>query len=268
MAARFFARQTRKEALTAAQWEEPILKHKFEGHEQAVRNFVFLHDDVHIVSSSPDGTMRKWNCETGLVVGEPWKSEGGSIFALALSPDGKKIACGRVDGSVQRWTTNGEMIEGVWTDHSNWVQSLSWSPSGNQIASGSHDGTILIRGAESGKVELVGPIKTTQDYVRALAYSPSGERIASGGDETICVWDTKTGKLVVGPIKDLGNTVSSVVWSSDSTKLYSASDNFARVFNSTSGALLHRFKHNDLLYSVALSPKHNVLACVGEQGIA
>ena len=112
-------------------------------------------------------------------------------------------------------------------------------------------------------------IKKGQDCVYSLAYSPSGDRIASGGsNHMICIWDSNTGELLVGPIKDLGNTVTSVVWSSDSSKLYSASDKFARVFDSVSGTQLHRFEHNHYLYSVALSPKHNVLACVGYNGVA
>ncbi|KAG1818695.1 WD40-repeat-containing domain protein [Suillus subaureus] len=267
MAARFFARRTRKEASTAAQWEKSILKHKFEGHNDAIWGFVFLHDNIHIVSGSLDGTMRKWNCDTGLVVGEPWKSKAGGIYALALLPDGKIIACGREDGSVQLWNTDiRKMIRWVWTGHSRAVRSLSWSPNGRQLASGSDDGTILIRNAESGEVE-VGPIDANQGGVWSLAYSPSGERIASGRrDCTICIWDTKV--LVVGPIKDLELDVTSLMWSSDSTKLYSASDRFARVFDSETGELLHRFEHDHVLWSIALSPKHNVLACVGFQGAA
>ena len=258
------------EASTPAQPERPPPKHIFEGHEHWISSFVFLHDNVHIVSGSEDGTMRKWDYETGLLVGEPWKGEGGPIYALALSPDGKTIACGREDGSVQMWNTDGEMSEGIWMGHSQRVQSVSWSPSGGHIASGSDDGTILIRTAENGEVE-VRPIETEQDWVCSLAYSPSGDRIASGGrNQTICirVWDSNTGELLVGPIKDLGQSVTSVVWSSDSSKLYSASDQFARVFDSVSGTQLHRFAHNSWLYSVALSPKHNVLACVGVGGTA
>ncbi|KAG1849188.1 WD40-repeat-containing domain protein [Suillus subalutaceus] len=260
------AKPTLEEASIPVQSRRPTPKHNFEGHEKEIWGFVFLHDNVHIVSGSVDGTMHKWNCDTGLTVGEPWKGEGGGIYPLALSPDGKIIACGREDGSVQRWTTDGEMMEGIWTGQSKAVWSFSWSPSGSHIASGSEDGTILIRRAESGKV-VVGPIKTKQEGVEALAYSPSGDRIASGGFNTICVWDTKTGQPVVGPIS-LGLSVTSLVWSSDSTKLYSASDKFARVFDSKSGKLLHRFKHDHVLYSIALSPKHNVLACVGHQGVA
>ncbi|KAG1803216.1 WD40-repeat-containing domain protein [Suillus variegatus] len=158
-----------------------------------------------------DGTMRKWDCDTGLLVGQPWTGKGGCIHALALSPDGKTIACGRMDGSVQRWDTDsGKMIEDVWTGHSREVRSLSWSPSGDHIASGSRDGTILIRKLDSGQTEM-DPIKTGQRWVNVLVYSPSGDKIASGGlNETICIWDTKTGELVLGPIEEQGASVTSL----------------------------------------------------------
>lgn len=255
-----------EEASTPAQSQGPILKHKFEGHKEAIRAFVFLHDDVHMVSGSEDGTMCKWSCDTGLVIGEPWKGEGGGIYALALTPDGRIIGCGREDGSIQLWNTNGKMISGVWTGrHRGLVRTLSWSPNGNQLASGSDDGTILIREREIRNMS----IKTDQiGGVQVLAYSPSGERIASGGYNTICIWNAETAKLVVGPIRTPGAYVTSLVWSSDSTKFYFASDGFARVFDGKSGKLLHRFEHNRVLWSVALSPKHNVLACVGNNSIA
>ena len=256
------------EASTPAQPERPPPKHIFEGHEGWMWSFVFLHDNVHIVSGSEDGTMRKWDCETGLFVGEPWKGEGGPIYVLALSPDGKMIACGRRDGSLQRWNIDGEMREDVWKGHSDYVVSVSWAPNGGHIASGSNDGTVLIRKAENGEVE-VGPIETGQEWVYSLAYSPSGDRIASGGkNKTICIWDSNTGKLLLSPIKDLRVSVESIVWSSDSSKLYSASDEFARVFDSVSGTELHRFEHYGWLSSVALSPTNNVLACVGNYGVA
>lgn len=269
MAARSIAKQTSEElpsTLMQAKGLSP--KHNFEGHARAIRDFVFLHDNIHIVTGSEDGTMRKWNYDTGLLVGKPWCGEGGSIYTLALSPDGNTIACGRADGSVQRWDTGGKMVlEGARRGHSDWVRSLSWSPSGGHIASGSDDGTILIRSATNGLVDFT-PIETKQYRVCALAYSPSGNRIASGGwNMTICIWDSRTGELALGLIQGLGYEVTSVVWSSDSTKLYSASDKLARVFDSTSGELLHCFQHDDILYSIALSPTYNVLVCVGNQGI-
>ncbi|KAG2048296.1 WD40 repeat-like protein, partial [Suillus hirtellus] len=204
-------------------------------HNEIVLYLVFLHDNVHIVSYSDSGTMCKWNCNTGLLVGEPWGDKGedegederGEIIALVISPDGKTIVCGRYDGSVERWDTDGNMIEDEWADHDGGrVKSLSWSPSGDYIASGTDKGMVLIHKAESGEIE-VGPIETKHDQVGSLAYSPSGNKIASGGWESICIFDTKTGQLIIGPVG-----------------------------------------HDHDLDSIALSPKYNVLACVGDQGIA
>ena len=131
------------------------------------------------MSGSDDGTMCKRDCETGLLVGEPWKVEG-RVCSLALSPDGEMIACGRRDGSVQRWDTNGQKLKGIWTRHSNAIWSLSWSPSGHHLASGSSDGTIVIRKAESGEVE-VGPINANrQGWVRSIAYISKLEIVPQG----------------------------------------------------------------------------------------
>jgi len=169
MAAALFARRIRSRVLPTAISTKTSPKHEFVGHQGDVRSFVFLQDNVHFVSGSRDGTLCKWDCETGLLVGEPWKV-GNPVYALALSPDGRTIACGKRDGSVQRWDTNGQMMEGIWTGHSSWVQVLSWSPSGRHLASGSSDGTILIRKAGSGEVE-VGPINANQGWVESVAYS-------------------------------------------------------------------------------------------------
>jgi WD40 repeat protein len=121
----------------------------------------------------------------------------------------------------------------------------------------------LIRKSDNGEVE-VGPTETNQCLVNSVAYSSSGDRIASGGESTIRTWDSKTGEPLVSPVEDLRGSVSSImiVWSSDGSKLYS-SDNFARVFDSVSGTQLHRFENDKPLDCVALSSKHNVLACVG-----
>jgi len=145
-------------------------KHEFMGHQDW--SFIFLHDNIHLVSGSSDSTMRKWDCETGLLVGEPWRV-GNAVHGLALSPDGKTIACGRGDGTVQRWDTNGQRMEGIWAGHSDWVLSLSWSPSGCHLASGSLDGTLFIRKGESGQVE-VGPIETNQGCVKCCIFPFGG----------------------------------------------------------------------------------------------
>jgi WD40 repeat protein len=113
MADDYSAKPTVKKASPPTKSKKPSPKHKFEGHKHVIWSFVFLHDNKHIVSGSWDGTMRKWDCETGLLIGEPWEGEGGSILVLALSPNGNIVACGRDDGRVQQWNTDGKTIKGV-----------------------------------------------------------------------------------------------------------------------------------------------------------
>jgi len=130
MAVEYSAKPTIKKASPPTQSKKPSPKYKFEGHKNPIRSFVFLHDNKHIVSGSQDGTMRKWDCETGLLVGgpwegKPWEGKGGEIWALALSPNGNIIACGRKDGTVQQWNTDGKMTKSVWMGHSKSVRSVS-----------------------------------------------------------------------------------------------------------------------------------------------
>lgn len=56
------------------------------------------------MSCSYDGSIRIWDLESGTQVGEAWRDEkGGAVLAIALSPDGQKIASGNWDGAVRLW---------------------------------------------------------------------------------------------------------------------------------------------------------------------
>ncbi|OAX33843.1 hypothetical protein K503DRAFT_804060 [Rhizopogon vinicolor AM-OR11-026] len=43
------------------QFKRPTAKYKLEGHDKVIWSFVFLYDNVHVVSGLWDGTMHKWN---------------------------------------------------------------------------------------------------------------------------------------------------------------------------------------------------------------
>lgn len=71
------------------QSKQPGSKYEFEGHENIVWDFVFLHDNIHVVSGSADGTMRK---STWLVC-----TDSGSCV-LELSTAGSELKDCRVLG--------------------------------------------------------------------------------------------------------------------------------------------------------------------------
>ena len=110
-----------------------------------------------------------------------------SINTVAWSPDGKRIASGSDDHTVQVWdAANGGHVF-TYRGHTDHVVTAAWSPDGKRIASGSNDGTAQVWDAADGGHVFIyrghsGPVWT-------VAWSSSGKRIASGSaDKTVQVW--------------------------------------------------------------------------------
>src|SRR5712692_5360326 len=111
----------------------------------------------------------------------------GTINSIAISPDGKLLACGSGDNTVKLWDLlTGQELRTL-TGHSSTVYSLVISPDGQLLASGSYDSTIKVWDLRTGQElrTLIGH----SNYVYSLAISPDGQLLASGGtDKTIKLW--------------------------------------------------------------------------------
>ena len=66
------------------------------------------------------------------------------VSALAWSPDGKRIASGSTDKTVQVWDAASGNHAYVYQKHTGTVFVVEWSPDGSYIASGSADKTVQI----------------------------------------------------------------------------------------------------------------------------
>ncbi|HZC06287.1 MAG TPA: hypothetical protein VE338_11680, partial [Ktedonobacterales bacterium] len=62
-----------------------------------------------------------------------------TVFAVAWSPDGTRIASGGNDNTVQVWNVKTGHTQVNYTGHIGTVYAVAWSPDGARIASGSDD---------------------------------------------------------------------------------------------------------------------------------
>jgi len=187
------------------------------------------------------------------------------VYAIAWSPDGKRIASASNDGTVHVWDAATGHRFFRYHGHRGSVNAVAWSPNGSYIASASSDTTVQIWDAlqtGEGSASLY-TYSGHSGNMRALAWSADNTRIASGGDDkTVQVWDAKDGTHHFSYVGHV-NQIWSVAWSPDNTRIASASvDRTAQVWsaiqsqpNVTAQHAMAIYKnHTNDVKSVAWSP--------------
>jgi len=187
------------------------------------------------------------------------------VYAIAWSPDGKRIASASNDGTVHVWDAATGHRFFRYHGHRGSVNAVAWSPNGSYIASASSDTTVQIWDAlqtGEGSASLY-TYSGHSGNMRTLAWSADNTRIASGGDDkTVQVWDAKDGTHHFSYVGHV-NQIWSVAWSPDNTRIASASvDRTAQVWsaiqsqpNVTAQHAIAIYKnHTNDVKSVAWSP--------------
>lgn len=113
---------------------------------------------------------------------------GGGPRSIALSPDGREIACGNADGTISFVVIATGWVARRFEGHKDQVRNLAYHPTRRRLASASDDRTARLWDLDTGEaVELRGHA----DEVYCVAFSPDGQVLATGSeDTTIALWDT------------------------------------------------------------------------------
>jgi WD40 repeat protein len=130
-----------------------------------------------------------WDALTSRKPVELGKPSDGA-FALALTPDGRRLAAGSFFRSrpVCIWEVVSGSEMGSVAGHDSVTLALAVSPDSRVIATGSDEGTVGLWDLATGK-ELR-KLKGHQGPVLAIAFSADGRRLISGSqDTTTLIWD-------------------------------------------------------------------------------
>ena len=138
-----------------------------------------------------------------------------SVLALAVSPDGQKLAAGGCDRLARVWDVSGgaakaKLIATI-DSHTDWVSGVAFSPDGEKLATASRDKTAKI--FDLAIQESVATFPGHNQSVAAVAFTPDGKRCASvGADRKLHFWpisgDPKQAQALRGHGGDISHLVA------------------------------------------------------------
>ena len=188
--------------------------------------------DASIIATAHENSIYVWDTFTGNAFAM-LDEHPDSINAIALSPDGTKLATAGGDWVVRLWEVGtGKYINSL-TGHPSAVNAVAFSPDGKILASAGS--TLRLWDADTG--ESLHTDSRDLGSIDLLVFSPDGKILATGGgwDHTVHLWDVDTGTLRTG-LKGHTDKIRDMAFSPDSTRLITASrDRTMRLWNVNTG---------------------------------
>ena len=134
-----------------------------------------------------DGSILAWDANTGLEQPPFPPRSVGYINDLAFSPDGKWLATGGVDSSINIWDFAQRTVVMQLVGHRGSVNSLAYSMDGHVLVSAGDDGTIRLWNLTSG--ECLGLLRDPLNRnVQCVALAPDGKTILSSCGGELRFW--------------------------------------------------------------------------------
>ena len=190
----------------------------------------------------------------------------GTVYAVAWSPDRRRIASGGHDRTVQIWDATTGINIFTYRGHTGDVTAVAWSPNGQYIASAGLDKTVQVWETSSGHKLLT--YDGHSGMVYAITWSPDGKYIAStsggGTDNNVRTWDAVTGRNIFS-YSGHAYWARTVAWSPDGRYLASGSWREVEVWDIDKQRKVSTYRgHDGWVRIVSWSPDGKRIASGGE----
>jgi WD40 repeat protein len=178
-----------------------------------------------------------WDAATGKLVAVVGRFDS-PVYALAYSPDGKRIAAAAVNNPVPRlWDAEAGKEVAALAGHTSGLSGLIFSVDGSRLVTpgGYPDCTARLWDAAAGQLIAV---LAGHSNMNTAAFSPDGRRIATGSwDRTARLWDGVTGQSIA-VLRGHAGRVGGVRFSPDGTRVVTRSDDATlRLWDAETGEL-------------------------------
>lgn len=192
----------------------------------------------------------------------------GFAWAIAFSPDGRRLAVGQKNADVLFLTTNPGVPTRASGPPVRYVTHLAFAPDGRTlaIACATRPGTILIWDIEARRTLLTLTHGNPPRSTTALAFAPDGASLAASGYDSsaVLIWDVLSGRLV----RRLADTGQSGLAYSPDGRALAVVGHGVRIWNPSTGALIRTIAEGGSFSQATFSPDGRRLATASLDGIA
>jgi WD domain, G-beta repeat len=149
-------------------------------------------DDAHVALKGSDDGIRLWPAGASQPVSVLRGHEGG-VTALAVSPNGQKVATASWDETVRIWDVRSGRNQMILQGHEGPVLTAAFSPDGARLVTAGEDRTARIWSVADGKPLAI--LRGHLSQVQSAAFDPAGRQVLTTSlDGTARLWDAAIGE--------------------------------------------------------------------------
>ena len=182
------------------------------------------------------------------------------VEALAISPDGKRVATATESAGVSLWDATTRLLIGRLRDPAGPVRALALSPDGKVLATGGDGKAVSLWDATTGLP--IDKLKGHVGAITALGFSPDGRTLASGSkDASVSLWDVGK-KAEIVTLSRHTSAIAALAFSPDGKVLATAGlDYSVKLWEVPSGQYRDTLDgHKDVVDALAFNPDGSTLA--------